>query len=333
MKKVNFLAAIVTIVVLAFATITYVPKHNFQYSFSVISDTHLGVDETKYSSKVAIAKTTIALNCIKNCFPKDKCIVINGDVVDNYYETSYNSLTSTILNVNSSEKSLPYIYFNLGNHEFKSNGNGPSIEKYYYRSISQFVNKTHYIQTKLNAAADVSHFCRDKSKSYDLQYVQHTPFFFLGSDSITEASTNDCAYLKPDQLSYLNHHINRGLSFVFCHQPPYNTVKGSDASNCISNTNDLLNVLSNHPKAIIFTAHTHMAFENYPLTFGNNYSKLGSCPVITSPSVYRSLEGLHISVYNDLVYIQGIKYCSNISYTTYPGWSITILRNGNTSSH
>lgn len=321
-KKVNFLAAIITITALAFVTITSMPKHNFQYSFSVISDTHLGVDETKYSGKIAIAKTTTALNCIKNCFPKDKCIVINGDIVDNYYETSYDSLTNTILNV----KNLPYIYFNLGNHEFKSNGNGSSIKKYYYQSISEFVNKTRYIQTKLNASADISHFYRDKNKAYDLQYVQYTPFLFLGSDSITEGSTNDCAYLNSDQLSYLSQHINTGLSFVFCHQPPYNTVKGSDASNCIYNTNDLLHVLKSHPKAIIFTAHTHRDFENYPLTFGNNYSKLGSCPVITSPSVYRSLEGLHISVYNDLIYIQGIKYCSNVSYTTYPSWSITIHR-------
>lgn len=320
MKKFIFLAAV--IVALAFMTITPVPKHNFEYSFSVISDTHLGVDETKYSGKIAELKTTIALNCIKNCFPKDKCIVINGDVVDNYYETSYDSLASTILKV----KGIPYIYFNLGNHEFKSNGNGPSIEKYYYKSIDQFANKTRYIQSKLNAAADISHFCRDKNKSYDLQYVQHTPLFFLGSDSITSGSTNDCAYLNSDQLNYLSHHISAGLSFIFCHQPPYDTVKGSDASNCIYNTNDLLHVLKSHPKTIIFTAHTHRAFENYPLTFGNNYSKLGSCPVITSPSVYRSLEGLHVSVYNDLVYIQGIKYCSNVSYTTYPSWSITIRR-------
>lgn len=160
-----------------------------------------------------------------------------------------------------------------------------------------------------------------------MQYVCGTPFFFLGSDNIQYGYSNDCAYLKPDsQLAYLNNHISNKLSFIFCHQPPYNTVKGSDVSNCIYNTNDLLNILRKHSNVIMFTAHTHRNFESYPLTLGNNYSKLGSCPVITSPSVYRSLEGLHISVYSDFVYIQGIKYSSNTSYITNPNWSLIINR-------
>lgn len=331
MNKVKLLFALLTLIIVISILITNTiiskSKHTLLYSFTIISDTHLGVNESKNSRKIAISKITLALNCIKYCFPNDKCIVINGDVVDNYYNSSYSDLTNAIINANSSSRKIPYIYFNLGNHEFKANGEGPSILQYYTRSLHQFFNKTSYIQKQLTPSKDISHSYRDTNKSYDLQHVCSTPFFFLGSDNIKYGYSNDCAYLKPDsQLAYLNNHIDNKLSFIFCHQPPYNTVKGSDISNCISNTNDLLSILKKHSNAIMFTAHTHRNFESYPLTLGNNYSKLGSCPVITSPSVYRSLEGLHVSVYSDFVYIQGIKYSSNTSYITNPSWALIINR-------
>lgn len=301
-------------------------SNNFRYSFSVISDTHIGVNDRKKNGEIAIKNLITSLKCIKNCFPKDKCIVINGDVVDNYYKSSYNTLSNLIINVNSNVNRLPYIYFNLGNHELKPDGTGPSITKYYTRSINEFITKTSEIQKQLDAAPDISHYHRIKNKSYDLQYVCKTPFFFLGSDTIENGATNECAYLKPEpQLNYLDNSIGSSLSFVFCHQPPYNTVKGSNYMNCITNTFNLLNVLTKHPKAIIFNGHTHRSFETSPLTFGNNYSKLGPCTVLTSPSVYRSLEGLHVTVYDNRVYIEGVKYISNTKYITKPEWSINVI--------
>ncbi|URZ04384.1 metallophosphoesterase family protein [Clostridium felsineum] len=330
MNKIKFLflfiiALIITTILVSTpeSTSKVSANHILQYSFSVISDTHIGVDESKNSSKIAKNKLAIALKCIEKNFPKDKCIVINGDVVDNYYESSYNELTNTILSVNYSKK-LPYIYFNLGNHEFKYNGEGPSISECYNENLNRFINKTQNIQSKLTANKDISHTFRSTNKPYDLQYVGNTPFFFLGSDSVVKGKTNDCAYLKfNDQLKSLNDSIGTGLSFIFCHQPPLNTVKGSNASNCISNTDELLEVLKKHPNAIMFTAHTHRTFDNSPLTFGNNYSKLGSCPVITSPSVFRSLEGIHVNVYEDMISVEGVKYHSDYHCTTKPDWCIT----------
>lgn len=85
-------------------------KQNLEYSFSVISDTHVGISITKQDARAAIENTTTALNCIKNCFPKDKCIVINGDIVDNYHDSSYNALGKIISKVNKTGKKLPYIF-------------------------------------------------------------------------------------------------------------------------------------------------------------------------------------------------------------------------------
>lgn len=194
-------------------------------------------------------------------------------------------------------------------------------------NLSRFVTKTRDIQKQLSASPDISSSQRSEDKPYDIQYVCHTPFFFLGSDGMDYGSSNYCAYLDPaSQLKYLDNSIGTSLSFVFCHQPPHKTVKGSYSSNCISNTGDLLKILRKHPKAIMFTAHTHRSFEGSPLTLNNNYSHLGLCPVLSSPSVYRSSEGFHIMVYKNMVCIQGIKYCSDTSYVANEKWEVNISR-------
>lgn len=326
MKKRRFLSkllvATITTVALISGTTISASAHTLQYSFSVISDTHIGINDNPTHTQQAASNTTTALNCIKNCFPSDKCIVINGDAVDNYHDSSYATLANIVNNVNSSGGRLPYIYFNLGNHEFKDQGTYSSNPDDYDWCISQFVTQTRAIQVKLSPASGVSYSCRDTDKAYDLQHVNNTPFFFLGTDSIDWGDTNDCAYLNPDyQLSYLDGHIGSGLSFVFCHQPPYGVVDGADSSNCITNTEDLKDVLNKHPKAIMFTAHTHLSFEN-----SSDYGELGVCPVFSSPSVYENSEGYHVTVYDDYVYVQGIKYLSNNNYSTSGSWSTTVPR-------
>lgn len=327
MKRHKFLYKLLlttlTTAALISATAISASASTLQYSFSVISDTHIGINDTSAHAQQAISNTTTTLNCIKNCFPNDKCIVINGDVVDNYQDSSYQTLANIISSVNNSGRRLPYIYFNLGNHEFRPSGSSSSIPDYYNWSISQFVNKTRDIQTKLSVASGVTFSCRDTDKAYDIQHVCNTPFFFLGTDSIDWGSTNDCAYLNPDyQLNYMDNSIGSGLSFVFCHQPPYNTVEGSDSSNCITNTSDLEAVLNNHPKAIMFTAHTHLNFEDH-----SNYSTLGPCSIFSSPSIYENnSEGYHVDVYDNYVHISAIRYTSNNSYYSIPSSSGTIYR-------
>lgn len=318
----NLLVTTITTISLIAGTAVSASAHTLQYGFSVISDTHIGINDDSSHTQQAMTNTTRALNCIKNNFPNDKCIVINGDVVDNYYDSSYSTLANIVNNANSSGKRLPYIYFNLGNHEFKQQGTYSANPDDYNWCISQFVTQTRAIQVKLSAASNVSYSCRDTDKAYDLQHVNNTPFFFLGTDSINWGSTNDCAYLNPDyQLNYLDNHIGSGLSFVFCHQPPYDTVDGSNSSNCITNTDDLSQVLNRHPKAIMFTAHTHLSFEN-----SSDYGKLGVCPIFSSPSIYENSEGYHVNVYDDCVYVQGIKYLSNNNYATNANWSTTVSR-------
>jgi hypothetical protein len=209
------------------------------YTFSVISDTHIGYG---YS---AIKNTSTALNCIKNSFT-DRCIVINGDVVDNYLDSSYQDLANVVNNVNTntaspsynpssisgSKAKLPYIYFNFGNHEFRENASWSSDQSKYAWSLSQFDTYTRSIQTKLTPNG-VSYTDRDRDKSYDVQYVNNATLFFLGSDNV---NYGDCAYLDPNyQLNYLKTKVNNSPLFLFCHQPIYNTVSGSDANNCIYN--------------------------------------------------------------------------------------------------
>ncbi|QAA32420.1 metallophosphoesterase family protein [Clostridium manihotivorum] len=288
------------------------------YTFSVISDTHLG------SGYTAIKNTSTALNSIKNNF-SDRCIVINGDVVDNYLDSSYQDLTNVVnyVNTNTANPSynpssisgktskLPYIYFNFGNHEFRENATWSSDQSKYDWSLSQFCTYTRSIQTKLTPNG-VSYTDRDRDKSYDVQYVNNATLFFLGSDNV---NYGDCAYLDPNyQLSYLQTKINNKPLFLFCHQPIYNTVYGSDANNCIYNSSDLTNIIGSHSNAIMFTSHTHNSFTSTS-GFSQNFAKVGQSSVFATSSVVEGPQGLHVKVYSDRVVVDAVSYTSGSSYS------------------
>ncbi|MHC1683135.1 MAG: metallophosphoesterase [Clostridiaceae bacterium] len=298
----------------------------FLYEFDVISDTHIGAGST------AIKNTSTALNCIKNSFPQSRCIVINGDVVDNYQSSSYNTLATVVDYVNKNQadpsynptslsgstRKLPYVYFNFGNHEFRPTASSSSIPEYYSWSLSQFNTYTRSIQTKLSPNG-VTYYDRSSTGSYDLQYVNNTKFFFLGTDTLSY--TDDCAYLNPNyQLKYLSSKLDGKLTFLFCHQPPSgapsNRIYGADTLNCISNTGDLYNVIASHPEVIMFTSHEHNKFSSYPFTNGANFATLGSSSIFGTSSVLEGPEGCHVKVYNNKVVVSGIHYNSANSYTT-----------------
>lgn len=290
------------------------------YTFSVISDTHIGYDD--YS---AIKNTSTALNSIKNCFPNDRCIVINGDVVDNYLDSSYQDLANVVNCVNTntahpsynpssisgSRAKLPYIYFNMGNHESRENAHWSSDQSKYDWSLSQFCTYTRSIQTKLTPNG-VSYGDRDRDKAYDVQYVNNSTLFFLGTDDVNHG---DCAYLNPDyQLNYLKTKINNKPLFLFCHQPIYNTVYGSDANNCIYNSNDLTDIISSHSNVVMFTSHTH---NNYTKSkgFSENFATVGESSVFATSSILEGPQGCHVKVYSNKVVVEAVSYTSGNTYS------------------
>ena len=311
-------------------------RRKFLYSFSVISDTHIGNEDNN-----GLKNLSIALNSIKNCFPNDKCIVINGDVVDNYNDASYNWLNMCIDKVNNNEfdatynsacinlsnHKLPYIYFNLGNHETRKTAKWGSNPDYYPWSLSQFTCRTREIQVKLSPASDVTYTPRDQSSPYIEQTVCNNKFIFIGSDKVDDQ--DDCAYIGNDQLRSLSDSISGSddnLTFLFCHQPPLGDrdnpgIYQVNSANCINSSDAFKNIVGQKKKLIMFTSHEHNKFAAYDFSEGKNFAQFGTVPVFSTSSVKEGGEvnengcdGCHVTVYSDRVLVQGINYIKGNDY-------------------
>jgi hypothetical protein len=294
------------------------------YTFDVISDTHVKPGDTD--------KTTTALKCIKNNF-NDKCIVINGDVVDNMY--SYDALSSAVSNANSGSKRLPYIYFNYGNHEFVEDGGGSPVVEWYNWSLNEFGNKTNAIQSSLSYASGVSHGGRGVGQTYDWQYVNSNIFFFLGTDKLAWDDQINCADLNRNyQLSHLDDKLNAsGWKFVFCHQPPHGTLHGADWQNCICereyndyNGDYFESLVSRHSKTIMFASHLHNNFNSYKFNDNSdsNFHQLGGCSIFGTSSIKEASQGLHVTVYDNQIVVQAVQYNSEYGYSVIPNCTRTI---------
>lgn len=288
------------------------------YTFDVISDTHIDDPSSKYSTTNAATanrNTATALKAIKKSFPEDRCIVVNGDVVDNYWDSAYNQMYNIFHTANSDGK-LPYVYFNFGNHEFRRTASNSSEAEWYDWSISQFNTYTRKVQTELTPNG-VSYDARGEGQAYDWQYVNNSLFFFLGSSKIEYDGYNDCALLdSSSQLANLDKKLSEGrLTFLFCHQPPTNTVHGSDSYNSIHNTSEFNSIISKYKKAIMFTSHTHNDFNTYKFFGSNsNFSNVGNASIFGTSSILEGPQGCHVEVYSDGVIVYGVRYKTNGSY-------------------
>ncbi|AAK79052.1 3',5'-cyclic AMP phosphodiesterase CpdA [Clostridium acetobutylicum] len=315
---------------------------NAQYSFDVISDTHIGAD----SSWGACNHLTDALTCIKNSikaaksnpnsplyknYLNDQCIVVDGDIVDYASDQNYKELSDTILGCKDSN--LPYVYFNIGNHEFKTQSS-PNTEWNYTDALNFFNTKTNAIQSSLLSNA-VGITTTGRNNSYDLQYInnKNSRLFFLGTDELP-SDAPDTSTIGSSQLGWLSQAINDNSNegkqtskgkkpmFIFSHQPVYSTVYGSDRDDWGYINKDasynIKNLLNGHNEIVMFTGHTHKQFDNNdPWNSGNGYALNGdsSAHIFSVPSTgevdSNGPEGYHVTVFSDGIVVTGVKYQAN----------------------
>ncbi|MCR3760101.1 metallophosphoesterase family protein [Clostridium felsineum] len=333
-KKRGLLSFLITTITALSVFSVAAVKANAQYEFDVISDTHIGSDDMGGWHATRNLKTT--LNCIAKYHSNDQCVVFNGDNVDTAYQDSYDQLYNTIAQVkndlSSQGKTIPYMYFNIGNHEYCFGGTNTGN---YQTCLNNFNYNTNRIRSMIGSRAGVTD--TNRANSYDLQYInnKNDRLAFLGTD---ELPSNPCdAYLAPSQIDWLNSTIiknknewttsSRGKKpmFVFLHQPLQNTVYGSDPTNpnfadwgTLLNTDTLKQyaLRTNHPEVIMFTGHTHRDFdgsyygdsENF-CTLTPSYSSVFGVPSIGNTD--GDPEGYHVTVYSDGVVVQGVKYTSS----------------------
>ncbi|MBD7912445.1 MULTISPECIES: metallophosphoesterase [Clostridium] len=324
------IAAITTVGLIAGASTSA-----FAYEFDVISDTHMGSDDC--GGWRADSNLNTALTCISKYYNNDQCVVVNGDIVDGGESWKYKKLYDTINNFSyydsSSRKTytkrdIPFMYFNIGNHEYVVNGQTGDRSS----CLNNFNSWTNSMQSLLNTKNRVTNYSRNNS--YDLQYIngKNDRLAFLGTDEIP---SNSCdAYLAPSQIDWLGQTIRQNRNewsnsrgkkpmFVFLHQPLNDTVYGSDTSNSefndwgkLINTDTLKEyALNGHPEVIMFTGHTHKQFNNAYYGDSDNFCSLyNSANIFGVPSLANNEyepEGYHVSVYSDGVVVQGVQYSVN----------------------
>jgi predicted MPP superfamily phosphohydrolase len=297
------------------------------YSFDVISDTHIGADPSwNASGNLQTTFESIKKDITKGNYQNEQCIVINGDVVDNSKASSYNKLSEIIQN---EKDGLPYIYFNIGNHEYASESNPYTLAPYSY-GLNLFNSTINGIQKSLDTKGQVTNTPRNNS--YDSQYINSSNdrLAFLGTDEIP---ANPCSSsLSNNQLDWLTSFIGdntyegsrtskgRKPMFIFSHQPVYDTTYGSnfDSWGYIypSDSNFIKNALSGHPEIVMFSGHTHKQFSDDDYWNDANFYSLGdsSSQFFSVPSIgevdSNGPEGYHVTVYSDGIVVAGVKYTS-----------------------
>jgi 3',5'-cyclic AMP phosphodiesterase CpdA len=329
-KRKNFLTILIaTISTIGLISLTSTTA-SASYSFDVISDTHIGPsDDTDPNGGFHPYKNlNNVFTSIKAKYPDDQCIVVNGDVVDNSQQTSYDQLYNI---VNNQKSGLPYVYFNIGNHEYAAN---PYVQPNIIEDLNTGLNKFNYntnrIRSLLNSKNQVTTDPREHT--YDIQYInsKNDRLVFLGTDEITNGHP-EAAYLNPNgQLDWLHQVIQNNTTegsntkkgkkpmFIFLHQPLYDTTYGSTNQEWgylyENNTRYIKEWLNDHPEIIVFTGHTHEQFQDYDYWNDSNFYSLGdnSAKIFNVPSTGndngKGAQGYHVTVYSDGVVVTGVKY-------------------------
>ncbi|MBK1809103.1 metallophosphoesterase [Clostridium sp. YIM B02505] len=290
------------------------------YSFEVLSDMHISTKDTTFNSHL-----NSALKDIKNFAKNSSCIVANGDSVDEWSWDTYSLLRDTMY---SNRVGLPYVYFNLGNHELmedshNANVNSASFQDEFNRYL-YFANDINY---NMNNSTNTSITHDKQTLPYYKQTVNGQHFIFLGSES---DSDRDKAYLSDTQLNWLDEELykvakyeNDQPVFVFLHQGLNNTVAGTKSGQDwggVIQDSQLRFILNKYPNVIYFSGHSHWQLESqstmyqdtatYGPTLGATMFNSASVGYLWSDagSSINGSQGLHVEVYKDKVLVKGRNY-------------------------
>lgn len=325
------------------------------FEFDVISDTHISINKPENSKRFKKV-----LNSIANTYgTNDECIVINGDVVDYASDANYAKLSSILWgtgngdNINEDDEAkeehdffsenLPYVYFNIGNHEYVYNAE-PWTPGTHDDCLNYFNNAVNSIQNNVVTAKSWI-TTEPRYNSFDLQYInsKNSRLVFLGSDYYAGSSKAELSY---NQLNWFgqvirdNSYQGAEPMFVFLHQPIENTVYGSTIEDWgyldKNQSTHVKSMLEGHPEIITFTSHNHHPFKSEP-GLSYHYSKYidgkMDCNIFGTPSVtgydlggadginYTYPEGYHVSVNRcrRKITVEGVQYrgsyCKTINKT------------------
>ena len=172
-------------------------------------------------------------------YPNGAPIYVAGDVTDNGTESQYVQLMAIydeVLSSNGKTREEYPLFLAIGNHDYPS----AAVVFLQYATLP---DGTHPQDT-----------------SYDF-WLDGYHYIFLGSD--TPSGLN--SYFNAETLEWLDQKLseNRDPSrptFIFLHQPMYNTVSGSlpgEGWHGVTNESEFKAVLAKYPEVVMFNGHTH----------------------------------------------------------------------------
>ena len=261
-------------------------------TFFIISDIHIGKSGSAENFKKML-KEAISLN------PNGTAIFIVGDMADNGTEAQFAemmSLHAQVMSEAGKDADMYPLFLTLGNHDY------PAMSSVFLQ-YATLPDGTHPTDT-----------------SYDF-WLNGYHYIFLGSD------TNSGLYadLGTETLEWLDTKLSecRDASrptFVFLHQPMYNTVSGSlpgENWHGVKNEDALRQVLKKYPEVLFFNGHTHWTMdsagnifegtEDLPIHIFNcaSVSYLWSGYNITTGESLSGSQGYYIEMYDGKVFVRG----------------------------
>ena len=265
-------------------------------SFFVVSDIHIGRDETSSVNFKKMIKEAILLN------PDGIPIYVVGDMADHGKEAEYVLMMSLYNEVLAEEgkNSAEYpLYLAIGNHDYPS-------------------ANTHFLQY-----ATLPNGEHPTDTSYDF-WLNGYHYIFLGGDNASGLG----ARFSAETLAWLDEKLseNRDPSrptFIFLHQSIYNTVAGSlpgEGWHGVENEDEFVAVISKYPEIMMFNGHSHWEMDSLSNAF-NGTDELPihafNCASVsylwnTAGQHLDGSQGYYVEVYGDKVLVRGRDFVNGL---------------------
>lgn len=258
-----------------------------ELNFSVLGDVHGDARKLK-----------IAIDDLHGINNDMDAMVFNGDNVDQGIKSQYDIMKNTL---DKKANILPKtIIKNIGNHEYFDYARG--------RNNSEDVEKLK------NMYLD---FAGEKSIYHD-KWINGYHFISLGSESGNTGKSGSAvnAFLSQNQLDWLQQKLSEKHEkgkpiFIFLHQHLSTSIAGWIG---IEQRDELSEILSKYPEAILFTSHTHvlLSIDNVKAngTFTTVHTGAVHYDILPEEGhkikrLYNESQGLYVEVHGDKVLIKG----------------------------
>ncbi|MEC0226013.1 metallophosphoesterase family protein [Paenibacillus alba] len=270
------------------------------FSFSVLSDVHVGAKDTDSQKRFRAA-----LADHMNIRPDSKLMVLNGDLT-NGINNDYKSLFNIMY-----EFKLPPVHATMGNHEY-----------YGLWETKQEDLDTSRLSTDWSSGQAINSFEQmfNYKKPYHELVMEDYHFLFLSGEAYRDVDANvkEDAYLSPEQLAWFKDKLALSSTadadkpiFVFLHQPLVHTLGGSDQELGVVQHEELRAILNQYPNVVFFTGHTHWNLETTEQIKQLTFLAVGSSSVRevwnakNEPEGSAASQSLVVDVFADRIAIQG----------------------------